>query len=280
MEVIDYLQGELIYYACNLPRKLKQVQIVPISDVHYGNPLFSERHFKRTLAYIQKYDDVYTLLNGDLCEAVTIASKGNIYKQLVEPEMQRDNMIEFLMPIKHKILGMVTGNHELRIKEIDISKDIAKALGVPYRASGMLLKISFGDYNCNVKGKPFVFWGYFTHGYGGARTKGGKNVKIERVATYVDANFYCMSHDHLSNASPSNYLRADPRTTIDKKTGFRIGKVSSQRKVEVKTNAYLKWGDYSEMGGFSPTDLFTPVIKLLPKGDDLIGHKQAIRVEI
>ncbi len=276
----EFIKGELFYYACELSSKLKQVWFVPISDVHYGHPLFSEKHFKRTVDFIGSHNDVYTFLNGDLCEAVTIASKGNIYKQTVEPEMQRDKMIEFLTPIKHKILGMVTGNHELRIKEIDISKDIAKALGVPYRPSGMLLKISFGNYNARVEGKPFVFWGYMTHGYGGARTKSAKAVKAERVATFVDADFYAMSHDHTSNASPSTYLVADPRTHIDEESGFSIGRVRAHRKIEVKTNSYIKWGDYAEMGGFSPNDLFTPIIKLLPQGDDLIGHQQSVRVEI
>ena len=283
MDNPEYIEGELIYYACQLSASLKQVWIVPISDAHYGNPLFSEKHFRRTIDYILKYNDVYTLLNGDLCESITKASKGDVYTQKFTPQVQRDWVIKTLTPIKHKILGMTTGNHENRIYNetgIDISLDIAQALGVPYRPSGMLVKISFGNYNNNVKGKPFVYWGYFTHGYGGARTKAAKAIKAERLATFVDASFYCMSHDHTVNASPSNYLRADPRTRIDENTGFRVGKVSAQRKVEVKTNAYIKWGNYSEMGGFPPSDLFTPIIKLLPLGDDLIGHKQTVRVEI
>lgn len=288
MEVLErmtdeFIEGELIYYARQLPTSLKKVWIVPISDAHYGNPLFSKKHFIRTIDYILKYPDVYTLLNGDLCEAATKISRGDVYTQKLTPQEQRDWIIGILTPIKHKILGMVTGNHESRIYNetgIDISLDIARALGVPYRSSGMLLKISFGNYNKHTKGKPFVFWGYFTHGYGGARTKAAKAIKAERLATFVDADFYCMSHDHTSNASPSTYLKADPRTRLDDRTGFRIGKVSAHRKVEVKTNAYLKWGNYSEQGGFPPTDLFTPIIKLLSLGDDLIGHKQAVRVEV
>lgn len=278
-----FIEGELIYYACDLGRKLKEVWIVPISDAHYGHPLFSLKHFKRTVDFIANQENVFTFLNGDLIEAVTRASKGNIYKQTVEPKMQRKNITELLRPIAHKILGSVQGNHEHRISDQaseDPSELIAEALHIPYRPSGMLVKISFGDYNNRTKGKPFVFWGYFTHGYGGARTKGGKNVKVERASTFVGANFYCMSHDHVSNASPSNYLLPDNRTHIDEKTGFRIGKVTSLRKLEIKTNAYLKWGDYAETGGFPPTDLLTPVIKLLPHGNELVGNEQTVRVEI
>lgn len=174
-------------------------------------------------------------------------------------------MIEYLYPIKDKILGMCTGNHEQRIYRetgIDISKDIAEALECPYRPEGMLLKILFGDGNNRTKGSPFVFWGYITHGYGGARTKSAKAVKIERVATWIHADFYAMSHDHVVNVAPSVYLMPDRRGTMGK-DGFLSGKITAHREALVKTNAYLKWGGYSEMGGFPPVDLCTPVIMLL-----------------
>ncbi len=256
------VEGELRWYGHVLSKDLKQLRIVPIGDVHYGNPLFSEKHFNRVLKFVKDNKDVYTVLTGDLCESITIASKGNIYKQLVEPEMQRDNMIDFLTPIKDKILGMVTGNHEMRIKEIDISKDIAKALKVPYRPEGMLLKISFGSGNSMHMEKPYTYWGYFTHGYGGARTKSAKAVKAERLSTWIHADFYVMSHDHVVNIAPDLYLLPDNRGSLDSKTGFITGKVTAKRKMLIKTNAYLKWGSYSETGGFPPTDL-EPVVIIL-----------------
>ncbi len=280
---MESIEGELIYYACNLPKELETVWIVPISDAHYGNPLFSMKHFMRTVNYINDNEFVYTLLNGDLIEAVTKASLGDIYKQKITPQEQRDRMIEMLLPIKDKILGMVTGNHERRIYNetgVDLSADIAMALGVPYRSSGMILKISFGSGNNRMPDRPYVFWLYMTHGYGGARTKSAKAIKAERLASFVDADVYLMSHDHVANASPDNYLVPDNRTHFDEEKGFTIGHVRAHRKVEVKTNAYLKWGDYSEMGGFPPTDLLTPVIKLLPHGNSLIGQDKTVRVEI
>jgi hypothetical protein len=256
------LKDELRWYGQTLSKDLKQVRIVPIADAHYGNPLFSEKHFNRTTKFIYDNPDVYTVLVGDLCESVTVASKGDIYNQVVCPEMQRDNMIEFLTPIKHKILGMVTGNHEQRIKEIDISKDIAKALNVPYRPEGMLLKISFGSGNENHVDKPYTYWGYISHGYGGARTKSAKAVKVERVSTWIHADYYILSHDHVVNIAPDVYLMPDSRGIVDSKTGFTTGKVTAKRKMLIKTNAFLKWGGYSEMGGFPPTDL-EPVIIIL-----------------
>lgn len=219
-------------------------------------------------------------------------SKGDIYEQVGSPEKQRDQMIEWLEPYKHKLLGIVDGNHEYRIwKEvgIHISRDIARALNIPYRSEGMLLKISLGSGNGRHEECPYVFWHYSTHGYGGARTKSAKAVKVERLASWIHAGLYTMSHDHVVNVAPDVYLLPDSRTYPEKDdkgrlTGFFIGKLQQHRKQLVKTNAYLKWGGYSEMGGFSPVDLETPVIRLLtpqsPHWQDLPGKpKQAIKVE-
>lgn len=285
-------QGELIYYAHNLDPELMELLIPPVSDAHYGNPLFSQHHFMRTLGFLEK-PNAYTFGNGDLIESTLKTSKGEIYNQVGSPEDQRDQMIEWLYPYREKILGMVDGNHEDRIWReagIHIMRDIAKALGVPYRPEGLLHKISFGSGSNRTEGRPFVFWFYQTHGYGGARTKAAKAVKVERTATWIHADFYAMSHDHVVNVAPDVYLLPDPRTRMEKdskgkETGFRIGRVRAHRKMLIKTNAYLKWGGYAEFGGFPPTDMATPLIKLLsPKSHYWEGlpdkPRQAVKVEV
>ena len=274
--------GELKYYAHSLRSTLKNLNVVAISDAHYGNPFFSRRHFLETLGYVKNTPNVYAIPNGDLCESSIRTSKGDIFKQAGTPQDQRDWIIEKLYPIRHKILGMTTGNHEARIYNevgIDISRDIAKALGVPYRPEGILIKISFGKGNDGHEDRQFTYWGYTTHGYGGARTKSAKAVKVERVATWIHADFYIMSHDHVVNVAPDVYLLPDNRTYAEKdeenkETGFTVGKVTAHRKMLIKSNAYLKWGGYAEQGGFPPSDLTTPVIKLM--GDT----KKRVKVEV
>ncbi len=265
---------EFTYYAVNLSSSLKQVKIAPTSDIHYGNPTCSLRHLNQHIEYIKSDSEMFTFLNGDMIESVTKFSKGEIHKQVGSPGDQRDFIIKLFKPIKQKILGVTQGNHERRIEDIDVAKDIAEALEVPYRAEGMLLKISFGGGNSGHPSKPYVYWGYFTHGYGGARTKSAKAVKVERVGQWMHADFYVMSHDHVVNVSPDIYLLPDPRTRIEKETGFRIGKLQAHRKMLVKSNAFLKWGGYAEAGGFPPSDLTAPLIILDGQG------KKRVRVEV
>lgn len=263
------IPGEEIYYAHVLDPEFKKLELPPTSDVHYGNHLFSLHHFQRHIQYIKDTPNAFTFLCGDLCESSIRTSKGDIFKQVGSPQNQRDWIIDQLLIIKHKILGAVTGNHENRIYNeagFDPTRDIAAALNIPYRAEGMLVKISFGSGNERHDEKPYTYFGYFTHGYGGARTTSAKAVKVERTSTYIHADFYCMSHDHVANGAPANYLMPDNRTKTDETTGFTTGKIVARRKILVKSNAYVKWGGYSEMGGFSPTDLETPIIMFAGEG--------------
>jgi hypothetical protein len=280
------VDSELRWYGKILSKDFKEIKIVILSDLHYGNPYCSVKHFIRTVNFIKEHDDCFCFLNGDLCESAIKTSKGDIFKQVGSPQDQRDWVIKQLLPIKDKVMACTIGNHENRIANeigMDISADIAKALGCPYKAEGILFKLSFGGGNEHHPEKPYVFWSYITHGYGGARTKSAKAVKVERISSWVHADLYAMSHDHVVNASPNVYLMPDNRGTIDKDTGFLSGKVVDHREELVKTNAYLKWGGYAELGGFSPSDLTTPLILFLtpqsPSWKDLPDKpRQAVRV--
>lgn len=267
----EYVKGELRWYGHILDTQLKQLRIIYLSDAHYGNPLFSRKHFLRTVEFVHNNEDVKVVLNGDLLEAATkISVGGGAYEQVMSPAKQREEVTEILKPIKSQILGMTTGNHENRLTQLtseDPSKQIAKDLNVPYRAEGILLKISFGHGNNRHQEQPYTFWGYSTHGYGGARTKASKAVKAERASTWVHSDWTAMSHDHVVNVAPDTYFIPDERGYKDE-SGFITGKIIDHRKMLVKTNAYLKWGGYSEMGGFPPTDLTTPVIMLLTPDSD------------
>ncbi len=265
-------EGELRYFAHQLNPSFKELILVTLADVHYGNPLCSIEHYDRDIKFIKETRNAYGLLNGDLCESSLRTSKGDIFKQVGTPQDQRDWQIDRLTPIKHKLLGMTTGNHENRLVQegIDISKDIAKALNIPYRPEGILIKVSFGGGNSGHPEKPYTYFIYLTHGYGGARTKAAKAVKVERVATWIHADLYIMSHDHVVNVAPDVYLVPDARTSVDPQTGWSTGKVKAHRKMLVKSNAYMKWGGYAEAGGFPPVDLESPRITLKGTGEPRI----------
>ena len=268
MEEDIITQGEPIYYAHTLSTKLKRLRLLPFADLHDGNPLSSMRHFTRALSELNK-PDTFGVLNGDMLEAVIKGSKGDIFSQKATVQKQAERVIKVLKPYKKKLLGMTMGNHERRVYQetsIDLCKWMAQELEIPYRPEGIILKLSFGDFNNSTAGRPYVYWIYMTHGYGGARTKSSKAVKAERAGTWLPTmDVIIMSHDHVVNVAPDVCLEPDPRTHAQKdeeghETGFMVGRVKAHRKMLVKSSAFLKWGGYAEMGGFPPSDLCVPVI--------------------
>ncbi len=273
----ESIPGELIYYAHRLSPKFKELIILPISDVHYGDPLFSQKHLDRVKQFVFANPNAYIIFNGDLCNCALKNSVSDTYGATHTPKEQRDYLIGYFTPIKERILGMTSGNHESRIyreTSIDICEDMAKAWGCPYRPDGILLKVTFGDGNNRTAGSPYSYFLYATHGYGGARTKSAKAVKVERTSTMIHADAYIMGHDHDLNVASSVYLIPDTRTHIDQKTGFTIGTVKAVDKKLVKSGAFLKWGGYGERGGFSPVSLDMTILKLQGQG------KPRIKVEV
>ena len=259
------------WFGKTLSHSLSELHLIILSDLHYGNPYCSVKHFLRTVDFIKETENCVVLLNGDFCEAAIRTSKGEIYKQVGTPDDQWKQVRDWLLPIKGKILGMTTGNHERRIYDVagvDISHSIAEALEIPYRAEGMLYKLSFGGGNEGHSQQPYVFWIYVTHGYGGARTRGAKAVKAERLSYWMLADVFGMAHDHEVNVAPAVRFTADARG-YEEEHGFVSGAVREHRIMLVKTNAYVKFGGYAEIGGFSPSDLSTPVIHLLTPSSKL-----------
>ncbi len=274
MEEDIIIEGEPIYYAHTLSTKFKELRFIPLSDLHDGNPLSSMRHFTRTISELSK-PNTYGALNGDMLEAVIKGSKGDIFKQQKTPQEQAERVVKKLMPYKKKLLGMTMGNHESRIYRetgIDLCRWMARELGIPYRPEGIILKVSFGSGNESHQDRPYTYWIYMTHGYGGARTKPAKAVKAERAGAWLPTmDVIIMSHDHVVNVAPDVCLEPDPRTRLEKdedgnETGFIVGRVKAHRKMLVKSSAFLKWGGYAEMLGFPPSDLEAPIILLSGTG--------------
>jgi hypothetical protein len=259
------IPGELVYYCHDLPSRFNEIYIIPLSDIHYGNPLHSKHHTQKAIDLIASKQNYYTILNGDLAECVIRTSKGDIASQTAIVQKQYEYIRDIFMPIKNKILGVTQGNHEFRIMDmaqIDICDMWAKEWGCPYGREELLIKVSFGHGNARMVEQPYSFFLHAQHGYGGARTKGAKNVKVERQSHQVHADIYLQSHDHDASIQAGVYLMPHMRTYINKTNGFKMGSVHSIDKKLVKTGAFLKRGGYASRSGYDPVSLDLTYIKL------------------
>ena len=97
----------------NLGKDIKELHIIPISDVHIGDKLTNLKLLKECLRRIKEEENTYTIINGDFCNTALKNSKSDVYSDSLSPSQQLDEMIELLMPIKEKILVFSGGNHEV-----------------------------------------------------------------------------------------------------------------------------------------------------------------------
>lgn len=247
----------------DLGNKPRMIEIMPISDVHYGSPEFNFKDFKKQIDYIKENDDVYTILNGDLIDNSTKTSVGDVYSEQVPPLEQIKGVINFLEPIKDKILGITNGNHCLRTYKqdgIDLMWIVAKTLGLEdrYDATSLLVFVRFGkgpggrhtDYK-------YCYTIYSSHGDGiNGKTVGGRANGLERRGNIVDADVIITSHTH------SPLIFSKQQFKID----YHNSSVNCFEQVFVNTGANLDYSSYAERYGLAPTSMKKPVIVLNGKG--------------
>lgn len=247
-----------------LPKEIDSLTIIPISDVHIGDKKADLKAFKDTIERIKKEPNTYTILNGDLCNVALKNSKSDVYNDEMTPMEQVLKIIEFLEPIKDKILVMSNGNHEERITKetsIDVLYLVAKQLRIEqvYSPSWWYLYLSFGESN---KHKPVLYTATGYHGSGSGSTTGAKANRVKKMSQVVLADIYLMSHVHEPINTKGIIYVPDyqHRSVVRKEMYYAV------------SNSFLEYeGSYAERMGLLPGNNGISEIKL-------DGHKKLIKL--
>jgi len=246
------------------------IYLVPLSDMHIGAPQTDIDAIKGYIDWIAGEENAYTLLNGDLFNAATKQSTPELYEyeDMVTPDKELLMLEALLKPIAKKILAACAGGHELKNLFKTIGADymwhLMRNLGREkvYARDGGILKIKIKPVN---KRDDLFFKIVYTHGWGGARTRGAKMRKLEYLASATHADIYILSHDHTQNLTRDNYL--DTPTWED-------DSIVVHRKMLVATGGFLGYAGYPMRAGYQPADLGTPRIRIGKKIDkDGVVHK-------
>lgn len=244
--------------------EFESVEVVPIADVHCGNPLMNETEFKKIVDYVleEPADPKMArvcLLNGDLTESVTKNSRvGDIFDQTLSPSVQVAMMIKYLLPLTEtskkypqgKIMSYCAGNHDYgRFKDtgISASETIAVGLGLQdrYSVDGCynfikLKRMSDNSNFCYVSV-------YNTHLTGGGSTVGGKANRVTKQGCLADV--IVGSHVHLPMTFKEDLI-----------VPVSYGHITQKTITYVITNAFLNYGNYAQRSGFKPATIATPRI--------------------
>ncbi len=167
--------------------QFSKVYLVPLADFHIGCRESNLSKINGYINWIKERDNAFTILNGDLMNAATKDSTPELYEDLVTPDDAYNQLRAILEPIKDKILAISRGGHEgmiFRKVGADYMARLAYDLGdIPYKPEGGMVGLKLSK-----NGHTAVFFTYFTHGWGGARTIGAKVKKVDELVFAAEAD--------------------------------------------------------------------------------------------
>jgi hypothetical protein len=271
---MDYLQQPVM-------RDLSQfskVYLVPLADLHEGARDADHNVSDGYISWIAENKDAFTVLNGDLMNCSTKDSTPDLFEDLITTDDAYDRLVNRLIPIRDKIIMITRGGHEetiFRKSGTDFMARLSHALrpdgvsendhsrDIPYKPDGGMfgLRLSAGGNHTTI------FWGYATHGWGGARTIGSKVKKVEDLANVANVDILILSHDHTAAIHRLNVLDP-PRSHIWSKNAH----FNFMRKILINTGGFVRYSGYIQRKGYVPQDLGTPRIRLEVKwrGSELV----------
>ena len=228
----------------------KEIKLIPLGDIHLGDPSCDAKLLEGTLDYIRNSDNVLVLGMGDYLNCATKNSVSDSYVSRYNPQEEYDKMLEYLMPIKDKIIGLITGNHEQRIQKesgVNVTKMLAKELGVPYLGWGVFIKLRLV-----YDGNSVNYIIYATHGASSASTPEGKIRAVRKLSESFMADIYLMGHMHDILVETEEKFKVDSR----------LKTVVRRKNYYVVTGHFLNYHDsYAEMKALKPAKKGVPKIK-------------------
>lgn len=246
----------------DLPEDLKSAKIELFSDLHLGSKKCNYTEIQERVKSVKENENTYALILGDLLNNSTKSSVGDVYEEELTPMQQVNLAIRTFEPIKDKILGICSGNHERRSYKtdgVDLLYFMASELGVAdrYDYSACLMFVRLGHNNRSNKqgerSRKMCYTIYMTHGDGqGGRTIGGKANGLQRRGQIVNADIVITGHTH----SPLSFR--DCCFEID----YQNSSYHKKEQLFVNASATLDYEEYAELYGMPPSSIISPKIIL------------------
>ena len=196
---------------------------------------------------LQQMPDTYIVLVGDLVNNGIRSSVANPFDETLRPREQKYRMIEYLKPIKDRILCAVSGNHEHRTKKEvdgDITYDILCNLDLEtlYREDLAFLKLA-----CGINSYAIAL----THGCGGGVLTGSAVNKNERFSYTIEGlDCFITTHTHTHKgaiARPSRMIFDLSHSTVAQRTC-----------TVVTAESWLNYGGYAALKMLFPAETCRP----------------------
>lgn len=225
------------------------IELLMLCDLQFGALTCNVNRFIEYRDWVLSKPNRFVFFGGDMIDAATILSVASPYDNTEEPQNQIYRFAELAMPLRHRVLAYVGGNHERRsVKTFgDAGHLIASLLKIPYSSGRQFVDIHYGEH------KPFKV--DLFHGASGGGTKGAQAQALHRFMCQGEADLYLIGHLH------SFCLLFDWRQRRKNKT------IQLQKFAGALSSSFLDyWGSYAETAGMSPSGTVMARCLLTPDG--------------
>ena len=269
-----------------------------LSDLHLGSPNVNTKAIKKTFQKILKKENRFVIIKGDIIDCIPVTDRRFNVTSLEDRVVltlqdQAEMALEYLEPIKDRLLTLHVGNHEhLVINQFDFVKYWCDALGVPW--GGAISKfIHLKD------GKP-MWRGLFAHGNGSLNSvakdaiqrKANMKAALKRKMEGLTSNVIVCSMGHTHKLLVCEPTYSDQVHVYDDgktlKQTYRVHTDQSADIIDPEARWFVNTGSflrtfsqpgkrqisYSEMAMYSPVELGYVVHKI--RGHQFIKAKKVV----
>ena len=266
------------------PSRSDTIKLWNISDVHLLSRGCDEQALERDLAAISEDPHSFWIGGGDYAEFIGNGDKRFDPSSVAEwvplkklgdlAKYSMEIVRDYFMPIRHKCLGLLLGNHEYKCLQHNAQQGLhswlCEELGVRNLGYSAMFHLIFVRTSRTrkpvLKASPPInkhcAWGvrvFAHHGAGGGGTPGGKLNRLGKFMDAFDCDLAFMGHIHenLVLKQPVLGINADGTRIVQRQ---RLGLVAgSYLKTYIQDTT-----SYGEMKGYRPAGLGASVAELHP----------------
>ena len=253
------------------PTRSDSIRLWHLSDLHYLSKGCAVGEIRKDIRTIADDPFSFWLGGGDYVDFIGYRDKRfdpDCVAEWVPVKALADlgrygveKLLELLDPIKHKCLGLLLGNHELKYElqtEQVANLGYCALMDVVFRRRSRL-KPSIVQKWDSISGNSQSFRLFCHHGAGYAQTPGGKLNRLVQFMQSFDADIYFVGHVHDKTARKEPAISANEECT----------KITQRERLGVIAGSYLRTYTqghigYGEQKGYRPTALGAAVVRIHP----------------
>ena len=249
----------------------KEIKIYPIADVHFGALEHDTKAWEKFCNKVSNEANSYLILAGDLINNNTRSSVGSPWDDVVRPREQKRRMVEYLEPLRERLLCCISGNHErrsLKDADDDPTYDIMTKLDLEdiYRQNAAFMKIRLGARGPKGRGDGIGYDTSFkfavNHGAGGGTTGSSVN-RNEKWGTVIDGvDCVISAHTHKGAITRPSKIVIDDVNDL----------------VTVKDFVVVTCVPWQNFGAYPLQQMMQPAVTCRPQSIRLISRPKEIEL--